>query len=131
MEATENGKPKFYLVYVYENDDTDDVFTEDLIILTAIFTTKEKAKEYLIKKYYPNNEYFYPPEFSAINEYTEGDSLDKCNLTLDIDKANFTTSDRNGIYLIDNGEKKPLKARMKDGQVATFIKEWEAVIKRL
>ena len=49
MEATENGKPKFYLVYVYENDDTDDVFTEDLI-LTAIFTTKEKAKEYLIKK---------------------------------------------------------------------------------
>lgn len=101
-----NKNKKIYAVY--EHDKTyhhlkGNVEITEELKLTRIFLDKEDAKKYLISEFKNGIHY------SAIIEYEA--EKDFISSSLDIDEANFITTENEKTYLVDNGKKELLKKR--------------------
>ena len=103
----DDKKRKLYLVYTYETkseEDEDGYETfDEYLQLTAVFIDKEDAKKYILK-----NGVSYYSNYSAIIEYEQGTNFYlECKLPLS--GANFTKTENNHLYLIDDGKKELIR----------------------
>ena len=103
----DDKKRKLYLVYTYETkseEDEDGYETfDEYLQLTAVFIDKEDAKKYILK-----NGVSYYSNYSAIIGYEQGTNFYlECKLPLS--EANFTKTENNHLYLIDDGKKEVIR----------------------
>ena len=106
-DKMDDKKRKLYLAYTYEIDDEEDEdgyeTFDEYLQLTAIFISKEDAKKYILK-----NKISQSNNYSAIVEYEQGlNSSLECKIPLS--GANFTKTENNHLYLIDDGKKELIR----------------------
>lgn len=106
-DKMDDKKRKLYLAYTYEIDDEEDEdgyeTFDEYLQLTAIFISKEDAKKYILK-----NKISQSNNYSAIVEYEQGLNFSlECKIPLS--GANFTKTENNHLYLIDDGKKELIR----------------------
>lgn len=106
-DKMDDKKRKLYLAYTYEIDDEEDEdgyeTFDEYLQLTAVFISKEDAKKYILK-----NKISQSNNYSAIVEYEQGLNFSlECKIPLS--GANFTKTENNHLYLIDDGKKELIR----------------------